>query len=546
MAFPIGTPTVTLTGTLPGAAVGTPFAGRVVLTPSAELIDTTRHAIYAGGGRVDFASNGTFSVVLIPNNAAGILPAGWKWQVDVQPMRGRRITFWTDIHGANGATIHLDSLVPVPAPGGGPGPGPAGESAYEVAVAEGFVGTITEWLASLIGPAGADGSDGADGQDGATGAQGPQGTQGATGATGSTGPKGDKGDQGDAGDPATNLVQSVNGDTGTVVLNASDVGADTDGSAAAAQSAAVTTAAADATTKVSGHSADTTAVHGIANTAALETTTGAQTKATAAQTAATTAAATDATTKVATHAAAADPHGDRSWATGQFDAAGAATAAQAAAATDATGKVAAHTAAADPHADRAWVSSLFALLADSRLTDARTPTAHASTHAAAGGDPVTLTQAQITGLTAALAALAQLAGADFTGPVKVIGDDLTVQREDGEGAYRLRVTGGGLDFEVGGMDVIVSLWAEPDFTGTQTAMMRWEPAGPHLIGRVQVGTTPYDTVFDFDAPGGKAGFLGAPAVAKQVVDGSWADGTAGASLAAAMAAFGFITDTTTP
>jgi hypothetical protein len=39
---------------------------------------------------------------------------------------------------------------------------------------------------------------------------------------------------------------------------------------------------------------------------------------------------------------------------------------------------------------------------DSRLSNARTPTAHASTHAAAGTDPVTLTMAQITGLIAAL------------------------------------------------------------------------------------------------------------------------------------------------
>lgn len=40
---------------------------------------------------------------------------------------------------------------------------------------------------------------------------------------------------------------------------------------------------------------------------------------------------------------------------------------------------------------------------DSRMSDARTPTAHAASHAAAGGDPVTLTQAQVTGLPAALA-----------------------------------------------------------------------------------------------------------------------------------------------
>lgn len=426
--FPEGTPTVTLTGTLPGAAVGTPFAGRVVLTPSAVLIDADRNVIYAGGGRVDLDEDGAFTVELLPNNADGIEPDGWKWEVDVQPLRGRRITFWADIHGAGGATIHLADLVPIPAPGGGPGPRPAGESAYQVAVDEGFDGTVTEWLTSLIGPAG---SDGADGQDGATGAQGPQGTQGVAGSTGSTGPKGDQGDdgpEGPQGDAGPTGATGAKGDTGN-----------------------------------------------------------------------------------------AGPQG----------------------ATGATGS--------QPPLGAAGAGATIALRSnDPTTTNARTPTAHASTHVAAGADPVTLTQAQITGLTAALAALAQLAGADFTGPLKVIGDDLTVQREDGEGAYRLRVTGGGLDFEVGGMDVIVSLWTEPDFTGTQTAMMRWEPAGPHLIGRVQIGTNPYDAVFDLDAAGGKAGFFGAPAVPRQPVSGSWADGTAGASLAAAMAALGLIADTTTP
>jgi len=48
-------------------------------------------------------------------------------------------------------------------------------------------------------------------------------------------PKGDKGDQGD---PATNLVQSVNGKQGVVVLTATDVGADTAGSASQALSQA--------------------------------------------------------------------------------------------------------------------------------------------------------------------------------------------------------------------------------------------------------------------------------------------------------------------
>ena len=56
--------------------------------------------------------------------------------------------------------------------------GPAGAdgaSAYEVAVQNGFVGTEALWLASLVGPAGADGSPGADGAKGDKGDPGPAG-----------------------------------------------------------------------------------------------------------------------------------------------------------------------------------------------------------------------------------------------------------------------------------------------------------------------------------------------------------------------------------
>jgi hypothetical protein len=50
---------------------------------------------------------------------------------------------------------------------------------------------------------------------------------------------------------------------------------------------------------------------------------------------------------------------------------------------------------------------------DSRLTNARTPSstlAHAASHAAAGGDPVTLSESQVTGLVSDLAAKATTAG----------------------------------------------------------------------------------------------------------------------------------------
>lgn len=187
----------------------------------------------------------------------------------------------------------------------------------------------------------------------------------------------------------------------------------------------------------------------------------------------------------------------------QFDAAGAATAAQTAAAVDATSKVSTHSADTTDVHGIANTASLV-VTSDPRLSDARTPTAHAASHAAAGSDPVNLSQAQITGLAAALAALLPLSGGTLTGGLAIDGANLTVQRADDTGAYRFRVTGGGLDLEIGGLDVHVSHWTGADFTGTQTNMMRWEPAGPHLIGRIQFGTGPFDNVHDIDSGTGVA------------------------------------------
>ena len=53
--------------------------------------------------------------------------------------------------------------------------GADGKSAYEVAVDEGFVGTESEWLATLVGP---QGSQGVQGEQGIQGPQGPAGPQG--------------------------------------------------------------------------------------------------------------------------------------------------------------------------------------------------------------------------------------------------------------------------------------------------------------------------------------------------------------------------------
>ncbi|MFJ2007396.1 collagen-like triple helix repeat-containing protein [Streptomyces chartreusis] len=122
------------------------------------------------------------------------------------------------------------------------------------------------------------------------------------------------------------------------------------------------------------------------------------------------------------------------------------------------------------------------------------------------GTPADMTR--VTALENAMPGKADLTGDTFTGDITLHGANLTVIRSDDEGAYRLRVTGGGLDYEIGGMDVTVSVWDQPDFTGAQHNVMRWEAAGPHLIGRTQFGTGPFDTVHDIDATTGIAG-LGA-------------------------------------
>ncbi|MFJ8208109.1 hypothetical protein [Streptomyces sp. NPDC096033] len=223
MAFPAGTPTVTLVGTIPSAVAGTPFKGKLICKPSAYLVDAGRNAVYPGGGSVSFDDAGSFSVVLLPCDAAGVEPTGWRWYLDLQPSGGTRVVFYANITGTG--TVHFDDLVPVPAPNGGPGNGGS-------------------------------------------------------------------------------AVTSVNGKTGVVVLSATDVGADATGTASSA--VAAHTAATDphgdratAASALAAHEADTTAVHGISDTSALETSIGAAAKVTA-------------------HAGATDPHGDRSYADNKF------------------------------------------------------------------------------------------------------------------------------------------------------------------------------------------------------------------------------------
>jgi hypothetical protein len=68
-----------------------------------------------------------------------------------------------------------------------------------------------------------------------------------------------------------------------------------------------------------------------------------------------------------------------------------------------------------PTIEPSQVSGTAVITSDARLSDARTPTAHASTHASGGSDAITLAQSQVTNLTTDLAAKAALASPTLTG-----------------------------------------------------------------------------------------------------------------------------------
>jgi hypothetical protein len=166
----------TVTGTYTNPVTGEPYDGTsgdhyVIFEPIPERwTDQGGNQILLGGGKVNLDAEGSFSEDVVCTDAEDVLPEeGRLWRLR-QFVGGDWEEGIFEVPVGSGALDITDVLsvdicgvdyVPVPGPTGPQGdPGATGDSAYEIAVENGFEGTEEEWLDSLVGPQGEAGIDG--------------------------------------------------------------------------------------------------------------------------------------------------------------------------------------------------------------------------------------------------------------------------------------------------------------------------------------------------------------------------------------------------
>lgn len=202
--LPDSIPVVTVTGRFLSPD-GRPLSGSVVFRAPSQITFPEADVILGGPVVAQLDAQGQIAVTLPATDAPGMDPTGWSYTVTealsgipagrtyqlLLPARQPRL----DLADAAPTDPSKPNYVPVEGPRGEKGD--RGQSAYEVALANGYSGTPPDWLASLVGPRGA------------TGLQGPQGPAGPVGKGGAPG-----------------VVQSINGKSAAeVTLDAAAVGA---------------------------------------------------------------------------------------------------------------------------------------------------------------------------------------------------------------------------------------------------------------------------------------------------------------------------------
>lgn len=159
---------------------------------------------------------------------------------------------------------------------------------------------------------------------------------------------------------------------------------------------------------------------------------------------------------------------------------------------------------------------------DPRLTDARTPTPHAATHATGGSDPITA---------AAIDAYPDTGG-ELGGDLTLTDHTAAVRTSDGLNAWRADSTAGVVSLGTVGVVDTVS-YSGPDFTGTATPIQRLSSTGTDFGGVTGFGTlgAPEQSVHPdgYGRFGGKNGVMtvqicGRTDTAGAPTTGTWAAG----------------------
>ncbi|MGD3112693.1 collagen-like triple helix repeat-containing protein [Streptomyces sp. YGL11-2] len=202
--LPDSIPTVTVTGRFLSPD-GRPLSGAVVFRAPAQLTFPAADVILGGPVTAQLDAQGQISATLPATDAPGMIPDGWSYTVTESLSGIPAGRSYQVLLPAEAPEVDLADIAPTD-PTKPNYVAVRGASAYEVAVADGFEGTRTDWLASLTGPSG------------------PEGQRGRTGPQGEPGPQGERGVQGAPG--AVGRVHSVNGHSAAeVTLTAADVGA---------------------------------------------------------------------------------------------------------------------------------------------------------------------------------------------------------------------------------------------------------------------------------------------------------------------------------
>ncbi|MFJ6707035.1 MULTISPECIES: hypothetical protein [unclassified Streptomyces] len=177
--LPESIPTVTVTGRFL-TPDGKPLSGSVTFRAPAQLTFPEADVILGGPVAAQLDAQGAIAVTLPATDAPGMDPSGWAYTVTEALAGVPTGRSYSLLLPAESPAVDLADVAPTD-PTKPTYVAVRGDSAYEVALAHGFVGTVEQWLVSLVGPQGAKGDTGPAGSRAYTGTTTPAGTLGVDG-----------------------------------------------------------------------------------------------------------------------------------------------------------------------------------------------------------------------------------------------------------------------------------------------------------------------------------------------------------------------------